>query len=185
MNSFLDKFFRWLRLRKVIKYIPENSVVCDIGCGTQAFFLKKISSKISRGIGFDEEVSDYYGKKYELRRQKISDRISLEKETCDVVTMTAVLEHLAFPQEILNESFRVLKNGGKLILTTPTPSAKPVLECLARRLRLIDKNEIEDHKNYFDANAVKRMLKKSGFAEKNIKNYHFELFLNNLIVAKK
>ncbi|MFH1894768.1 MAG: class I SAM-dependent methyltransferase [Patescibacteria group bacterium] len=185
MDSFLDKFIRLLRTNQVKKHIAKGSVVCDIGCGKDFYFLKKISNKILRGIGFDEEVSDWRDEKYELIRQKISDRIPLEKESCDAVTMTAVLEHLVSPQEILDESFRVLKNGGKLILTTPTPAARPFLNFLAHHLRLIDKHEIENHKNYFDANTVRRMLKKSGFAEENIKNYFFELFLNNLIVAKK
>jgi len=184
MDSFLDKFIRLLRTNQVKKHIPEDSVVCDIGCGKDFYLLKKISDKISRAIGFDEEVADYRDEKYQLLNKKMTDAIPLQDKTCDVVTMTAVLEHLAYPQEILNEAFRVLKKGGKLIVTTPAPAARPILDFLAR-LSFIDKNEIEDHKNYFDANAIRQMLKKSGFLEENIKSYFFEFFLNNLIVAKK
>ena len=185
MDSFLDKFLRWLRFGKVIGYIPKDSVVCDIGCGQPAIFLKRISNLIKYGIGFDEEAVDFSAKNYELRRQRILKDIPLADKSCDAVTMIAVLEHLTFPQEILNESFRILKTGGKLILTTPTPKARPILNFLARDLKFIDQGEIDDHKNYFDNNSVKQMLARSGFQEKNIKNYFFELLLNNLIIAQK
>jgi 2-polyprenyl-3-methyl-5-hydroxy-6-metoxy-1,4-benzoquinol methylase len=185
MDYFLDKFIRYLRINKVKKHIPRGSVVCDIGCGKDFYFLKKISSLIKHGIGFDEEVSNYCSGNNELRNQKISDIIPLENESCDVVTMAAVLEHLIFPQEILNESIRILKNGGKLILTTPTPRSKLILNFLAFKLNLIDKNEINDHKNYFNHEDIKLMLLKSGFKEENIKISFFEFFLNSFIVAKK
>jgi len=185
MDYFLDKFIRQLRINKVKKHIPRSSVVCDIGCGKDFYFLKKISNLIKLGIGFDEEVSDYRDEKYGLKKQKISDKILLENESCDIVTMTAVLEHLILPQEILNESFRVLKNGGELILTTPTPISKPILNFLAFKLKLIDKKEIGDHKRYFNSRDIKIMLLKSGFREENIKSSFFEFFFNNFIVAKK
>jgi 2-polyprenyl-3-methyl-5-hydroxy-6-metoxy-1,4-benzoquinol methylase len=185
MDSYLDKLFRWLRVREIKKYVPQNSVVCDIGCGKDFYFLKNISSFITLGIGLDEEVSNYRGQKYNLRRQKIIKEIPLESESCDAVVMAAVLEHMIFPQEILNESFRILKPGRDLILTTPAPAAKPILNFLANKVRLIDKGEIEDHKNYFSVKDIRQMLEKSGFRPVKIKSYLFELFLNNLIVAQK
>ncbi len=185
MDSSLDKIFRWLRYKKVIKHIPKNSMVCDIGCGQKAHFLKEISSLIKSGIGFDDKVENYRDSKYELKKLKISEEIPLEKESCDAVTMIAVLEHLSDPQIILNESFRVLKKDGKLILTTPVPLAKPFLEFLAFRLRLINKDDIKDHKNYFCTAEIKKILVESGFREENIKNYLFLFCFNNLIVAQK
>lgn len=185
MNSFLDKFFRWLRFRKVIKYIPKDSIVCDIGCGQQALFLKKISNLIKYGIGFDKKINDFKGLKYELKNFKILKKIPLKKGSCDAVTIIAVLEHVSDPQSLMNESFRILKKGGKLILTSPSPLSKPILEFLAFKLRLIDKKEIKEHKNYFWPLKIKKMLFKSGFKKNNIKNYFFEFFLNNLIIAEK
>lgn len=185
MDSFLDKFLRRLRFRKVIKHIPKNSIVCDIGCGSDAFFLRSISGLIKQGIGLDEKAENYRDSKFEIKRFKIFKDIPLDKESCDVTTMMAALEHLVNLQSVLNESFRILKNGGKLILTTPTPLAKSILEFLAFKLRLIDRDEIRDHKNYFWPKDVKKMLRKSGFKEENIKSNYFEFFLNSLIIAEK
>lgn len=185
MDSFLDKFLRWLRFRKVTKHIPKDSIVCDIGCGNDAYFLKNISNLIKHGVGLDKDIKNYKNPKLEFKRIKILKEIPLEKGSCDVVTMIAVLEHLLYPQEILNECFRILKKGGKLILTTDTPLAKPILEFLAFKLKLIDEDEIQDHKNYFWLADIKKMLLKTGFKEENIKNYFIEYYLNFLVIVQK
>lgn len=185
MDSLLDKFIRWWRFKKIITHIPKNSIVCDIGCGKDHYFLKKISNLIKYGIGFDKEVENYKDSKLELKNLEISKNIPLENESCDAVTMMAVLEHLFYPQEILNESFRILKNGGKLILTTPRPISKPILEFLAFKISLIDKKEIADHKNYFSPKDIKKLLLGAGFKEEKIKIYFFEFFLNSLTIVQK
>jgi 2-polyprenyl-3-methyl-5-hydroxy-6-metoxy-1,4-benzoquinol methylase len=184
MDSFLDKFIRWLRFRKVVKHIPKDSIICDIGCGRDAYFLKHISSSIKQGIGLDEEVESHEDPKLEFKKLKINKDIPLEKESFDAVTLMAVLEHLSHPQEVLKESFRILKPGGRLILTTPSPLAKPILEFLAL-LQLIDRKEIRDHKNYFWPDEVKEMLIRAGFKKEGIKNYYFAGYLNSLIIAQK
>jgi len=46
------------------------------------------------------------------------DDIPQPDNSYDVVINTQVLEHVEYPQKVINELFRVLKPGGKLILTT-------------------------------------------------------------------
>lgn len=185
MNFLLDKFIRWLRFRKVTKYIFKNSIVCDLGCGPNADFLKSISHLIDFGIGIDKKVKDYSSSKLVLKRNYALNKIPLEKGGVDIVTAMAVLEHLVNPQAILNECFRILKKDGKLILTTPSPRAKPILEFLAFKLKLIDEKEIKDHQNYFQPSDLISMLTKAGFKEKNIKTQYFEWHFNILVVASK
>lgn len=185
MNSFIDKLLRQWRCRKVIKHIPKNSVVCDIGCGEKAVFLKTVSNSIKKGIGLDEKAIDYLDSKLEIKKCRFSADIPLKDESCDIITMMAVLEHLSKPQEILNECRRILKKGGKLILTVPAPAAKKILEFLAFRLRIIDENEIKDHKNYFKASEIEKMLLIAGFKKENIRNSFFEFRFNILTIAEK
>lgn len=189
MNGFLDKFFdrfiRCLRFRKIIKQIPKNSIVCDLGCGRDFRFLKTIAHLTKYGIGFDKAIKNSKDAKIELRKRCLLKTIPLKDSSVGVVTMLAVLEHLNYPQAILRECCRVLKKGGKLIISTPTPLAKPVLELLAFKLKLIDEKEIREHKNYFSAEDLKRMLEKAGFKQKNTKVSPFECRLNNLAIAKK
>lgn len=39
------------------------------------------------------------------------------KEEADAVLLSNVLEHIAFPQPLVNECYRILKPGGKLVIT--------------------------------------------------------------------
>ena len=89
---------------------------------------------------------------------------------------------MEYPQEIINELHRILKDNGKIIMTTPTNPAKPILETLAF-FNLVDRDHIEDHKNYFSKNDLDRMLKKANFNK--IKLKYFELGFNILTVASK
>ncbi len=47
-----------------------------------------------------------------------NESVDLPDNSCDVVLSTQVLEHVFSPQAYLAEAFRVLRPGGKLILTT-------------------------------------------------------------------
>ena len=47
------------------------------------------------------------------------DKIPRKAGTYDVVLLTEVLEHVEYPQKVINEINRILKKGGKLFLTTP------------------------------------------------------------------
>ncbi len=185
LDKPLDKFIRWLRFDNLIREITPNSVVCDLGCGKDLKFLRYISSKIEKGIGIDKNCEDFQEGKLQRIGLKVDGDLPLEKESVDIVTMSAILEHLEHPEDVLKECYRALKKGGKIILTTPSPVAKPILEILAFRLKIIDAEEIRDHKNYFSKKDLKKILINSGFEQKNIKVSSFEFGLNNKAVAIK
>jgi SAM-dependent methyltransferase len=48
-----------------------------------------------------------------------ADRIPLNKECADWVIMTELLEHVSNPAEVLSEAERLLKGGGKILITMP------------------------------------------------------------------
>lgn len=184
-ECFFDKFLRWVRQKKVVGHIPDGSAVCDIGCGKEADFLKKISPFIKQGVGLDKEVENFKDKNIQLKKIKVLNKIPLKDSAFDAVTMIAIAEHFKNPQPIFNEAFRILKTGGKLVITTPTPLAKPLLELLSFKIGIVDPDEIKDHKNYFWPKDLKKMLAESGFEKRNIKNYFFEFWLNTLMIAEK
>ena len=65
-----------------------------------------------------------------------------------MVTLLAVLEHLNYPLDMLREIARVLKPNGILLLTVPSHLAKPVLEFLAYKLKIVSEDEIRANKSY-------------------------------------
>jgi ubiquinone/menaquinone biosynthesis C-methylase UbiE len=182
-KPLLTPLQRILRIRKIVKYIPDNCVLCDVGCGAKAFFLKSISSRITRGIGITLKVTARdYDDNIRLLEHNIEKTLPLKSEIFDCVTLLAVIEHLDYPSFILEECYRILKSEGVLILTTPTPQAKPVLEFLSK-LGILSRNAVADHKHYFSGEEIKDILERVGF--RRIKTETFQFNLNNLVIAYK
>ena len=114
----------------------------------------------------------------------------LQNDTVDAVFLNAVLEHLDNPNEVIAEAARVLRPGGRIVMTTPTRMAKPVLEFLAYTLHVINEDEIREHKHYFNKSDINNLVAAINGADTSalvsLERYSFfELGLNSLIVLRK
>lgn len=184
--NFLDKLIREQRLKQIIPYLPKrnNLLWCDIGCGEDVHLLRRFQERIKKGVGIDPLVNSYTFDNITFIKKKIKDKIPLDSGQFNVVTLMAFLEHLEYPEIILKEAWRILKKDGVLILTTPNPKAKKILEFLAS-LKIISEREIKDHKNYFSPDNLKTILENVGFRSNNIILKKFQFGLNTLVSAKK
>ncbi|MBU1913137.1 MAG: class I SAM-dependent methyltransferase [Candidatus Omnitrophica bacterium] len=172
--------------------IPDgfrNGRVLDIGCGNYPYFLSTV--KFVDKYGVDQHVNEGH--------KNIPDDISLQKFNIensktipfkdgyfDVVTMLAVCEHInpiLLPDRI-REVYRILKPGGKCIITTPGAWTFFILNGMTN-LRLISRIEIEEHKCLYSRFQISKMLDKCGFWQEKIKSGYFELFMNTWITAEK
>ncbi|MDI6716899.1 MAG: bifunctional glycosyltransferase/class I SAM-dependent methyltransferase [Actinomycetota bacterium] len=182
---FFDQIIANARYRRVKKLIPPGSIICDLGCGYDGTFLRKLSTLKLEGYGFDRSVEkDLIIGDIKISSLNLANKIPLENESVDLVTSLALLEHLDDPINFVREVFRILKPGGKFILTTPAPRAKLLLEFLAFRLKLISVDEVKDHKRYFPKQEIKRLLEEgSGFINSSVKT--FLLGFNQIAIAYK
>ncbi|KKU52331.1 MAG: hypothetical protein A3H69_05025 [Candidatus Sungbacteria bacterium RIFCSPLOWO2_02_FULL_47_9] len=185
MDRLLDPLLRFLRVRRVRSYISRGAVVLDVGCGFKARLLRSLLPLISKGIGIDMDVPEGEEGNITLKKGLLEKTLDQETSSVDVVTLTAVLEHLQYPEDILKEIYRVLRPGGTLIITVPTWAARPVLEVLAYKLHVIEEGEIRDHKRYFWKRDLSRMLVSAGFKTEHITQAYFEAGFNLFAVAKK
>lgn len=181
-EQILEPVFRKLRAGKVMRHLRKDMSVCDIGCGDGSF-LFTISPYIARGYGFDKKAAERSFDNVVIKKSHIEGTVPLGDGSMDCVTMMAVLEHLEEPENVLRECNRILKPGGRILLTTPSPPAKPVLEFLSYRLNVVNPEEIRDHKRYFSKEDLREILTASGF--KDVKVKAFEAGLNNFATAVK
>ena len=115
------------RYRIVVESVRTNpgGSLLDVGCG-DGYLLSQLAGSIDEGIGIDSEEEAV-----RVGSQMLGDlqHCSLQMNVCydlpfedarfDWVTSTDVIEHLEDPAQHLAEIARVLKPGGRLVLTTP------------------------------------------------------------------
>jgi len=183
--NLIDKAVARMRVRKVSGHVDKNSIVLDFGCGSQGYLLKSIAGDIESGIGIDHDVEDKVENNLRFTKYSFKSTLPFNEKMFDVVVMLAVLEHIN-PGEVdilFREFRRVLKDGGRVIVTTPTPVSKPILELLAYKLRLISEGEIRDHKKYYSKDDMIKLANDNGFECE--KYDRFQLGLNSVSVYKK
>lgn len=181
--NILDKFIASLRYGKVKKFIPKNTILMDIGCGQEAQFLKNMQNQQSLCIGIDKYIENYQESNLQLKNMDLSKEEFPKEEKVDVVTMLAVIEHLEKPEELLLNINKVLNKDGLFILTTPAKIAEPILNFMAFKLKIINADEIREHKHYYNKKELDEILAKQGFAL--VKYSYFMFGVNQLCVAKK
>jgi len=184
--NILDDFIASWRLRQVRQQVNRGGRLLDFGCGHQAFFLRSISSRITKGIGLDYDAAP--GKiapHIEILNSRFSGVLEFPPHAFDQVSILAVLEHIPVDEvDILFREFhRVLAPGGQVLLTTPTPAAKPLLDFLAFRLNVISKPEIADHKHYYPREDILEVANRNGFELKRYRTFQFGF--NCLAVLEK
>lgn len=98
-------------------HVPTLSgVVLDIGCGERPFEDDILRyADIYFGLDWSNTLHD-------LKADVVVDAnrpLPIRTESVDHVVSFEVLEHLAEPDVMLHESFRVLKHGGSMVLSMP------------------------------------------------------------------
>jgi len=101
------------KLKEVIDspFLHGNSIL-DYGCGDRPYeslFATKYKNYVAADIAGNSKANIVI---------KASGQIPADDETFDCVLSSQVLEHVVDPQTYLGEAYRVLKQGGTLIVST-------------------------------------------------------------------
>ena len=130
---------RHLRAVHAGRYLPAGLAAgrhLDIGCG-DGYFLDR--SPARERFGLDQRTGD-----------SLDDGLPFPDGHFDVVSMLAVIEHIAAPEPVLAEVHRVLKPGGHFILTTPRRAAEWLIALYARDIG-------EEHETYYTADSLRAL----------------------------
>lgn len=165
--NILDKVIAGMRLRKVLPHIQKKDILLDFGCGYQAFLLRAVQDVVQQGIGVDYDApSAAISDTISVRNFQFKSTLPFHDKTFSRITMLAVLEHIdpKLVPTLFSEFRRVLKPGGSIIVTTPTPFGKRILEFLAFKLGIISRAEVRDHKKYYTKDDLEEIAKKTSLS---------------------
>jgi len=166
-------------VKTLIKDHPNPTQILDIGCGNDTLLLNALEIKEKHGID-----PNLLFTKDNLIKTEIRRTLPYPNDYFDIIVMSAVLEHLEEPDQLLYDTKFKLKPSGLLIITTPSPSSKPLLEAMAA-LNIVSPEEIREHKKYYSQKTLLETLTKAGYDPNRIKIGSFEFSLNNYATARK
>lgn len=122
MIPYSCKQFNWLAYQvnntSFARVAPSIAgEVLDLGCGEKPF-KKEIQSVADTYVGVDWPATLHAKSEIDVYAD-ISKDLPIKNESFDTVVSFQVMEHLPEPAIFLREACRVLRPGGKIILTTP------------------------------------------------------------------
>ena len=181
LNVVVEGVIRALRYREVEPHLRACEALADLGCGREYRFLKRNRHLAKRCWGLDVDTVDGSDGNITLRQADITRPLPLATDSVDLVTCLAVIEHVDDPLPLLSECHRILRRGGRLILTTPSERGIHVHEVI-RRLALVRDVQEGEHKDFtMSKERLAGWMRQAGFAVETA--YSFELGLNLVVVG--
>ena len=189
-DGVLEAWLASQRAQMADRLIPlplRGGRILDLGCGATPLFLARTTFREKYGIdlaphGFEAERGIVL-RTMDLKRHSA---LPFRPDYFDAVTMLAVLEHVepeAVPT-LFAEVRRVLKPGGRFVLTTPCPWAGPLLRIMAG-LGLVSAQGVAEHTRTYHRATVTALLVQEGFERVKMRTGYFELCLNSWAYAEK
>jgi len=120
--QILIKNYGLRKRARTITRIKDKGVLLDIGCGDGSFlrYLNEHTMFDVMGTEINEQYVDLIKQEYGIA-VKFGDlnQLNLPGDHFDVITMWDILEHVSNPKQMLEETKRVLKPDGILLLRVP------------------------------------------------------------------
>tara|TARA_B100000029_G_scaffold40169_2_gene37495 strand:+ start:23593 stop:24318 length:726 start_codon:yes stop_codon:yes gene_type:complete len=146
----------------------------DYACASGTFINSLKNKNLSIGLDLSRKQISY-AKKYENSFHKFKVAtipLPYKNSTFDIITVLELIEHCSEKENsfIFNELYRVLKPGGKIIITTPNYSSFwPLLEKLVSLFGSV--NYEHQHINLFNKKKLYNFLSKKEFNQIYIETF--------------
>jgi 2-polyprenyl-3-methyl-5-hydroxy-6-metoxy-1,4-benzoquinol methylase len=159
------------RLAFLLEHVSPGDRVLDVGCGEGAF-----SAEIARAGALPTaiDVADEplrrlrarFGDLTDVRRATAGEALPAAEDEADVVWSGEVIEHVVDVGAFARDLRRVLRPGGRLVLTTPDHPRR-LLARFAIRPRVFDEHvwPYADHLRFFTRRTLAMVLTDAGFAD--------------------
>lgn len=155
-------FFRRQNAKKMAKLFGGKGAILDIGCGNGSFLFNLGKQGDFQLYGLElQGKSAQRASKIESIDLTIGELKSttFRKNSFDAITLIHVFEHLPNPREVIEIISSILKIDGVLVIEIPN------IDSWQARFFKEDWLHLDSprHLNFFKTNALKRIMRESGF----------------------
>jgi 2-polyprenyl-3-methyl-5-hydroxy-6-metoxy-1,4-benzoquinol methylase len=161
-------------------FVPQTGErILEVGCGSGVF----ADAMAKRGalvtcVDANADAVAYATATFarpglEVRRGYL-DELALPEASYDAATALEIIEHVYLDQvrKLLADLRRILKPGGRLLLTTPNyRGVWPILEWAADRFSKAAKMDQEQHVLHFRRALLRDVLVEAGFVVESLRTY--------------
>ncbi len=134
--------FSRLRIKHILRLLNDikGKTILDVGCEA-GYISKKLLKAGYNVVAFDIcfEALLCFKKKIKENNptktilfQGLAQEIPLKEGSVDAVVCTEVIEHAPYPEEVMKEISRVVRNNGKIIFTFPNERARKKVYSIVR-----------------------------------------------------
>jgi SAM-dependent methyltransferase len=177
---FIDRVLQNWRARMAKPWIPAGARVLDIGCH-EGEFLQSLGRHIGPSLGYDPLAPVVSSSRHRLVPEIFTAPSEYPDGSFNAVVMLATLEHVHEKEPLAREFFRILKPGGRVIITVPSQFVDHIVHTLCR-LKLADGMSLDEHHG-FDPTTTPDIFGRGGFRLERWRS--FQLGLNHLFVFRK
>ncbi len=182
-KSISDNIINYFRVKKVLDLVDHNRprYLLDVGCGNGSFILRL--RRVGWGA-FGTEVAppehlkngvDKFISKGDLLE------IGLIQNSYDFITMWHSLEHFINPERYVTGAYRLLKDGGVILIEVPNFLSWQAVIFKSNWFHL----DVPRHISHFSSRGLSYMLSGAGFKDVRVANgsfiYQFFGYLQSIL----
>jgi 2-polyprenyl-3-methyl-5-hydroxy-6-metoxy-1,4-benzoquinol methylase len=157
-----------LKFNRVREEFPARGVHVDVACGPGTFMGTLPPATHSVGVDISEPQINYARQHYTSSNRSFKTMqpglLDFPDASTDIATSIELIEHISKDEAVrlLRECHRILKPGGKMVITTPNYAFLwPVIELVLNKLGKVSYDE--QHITKYTPDKLRQLLADAGF----------------------